>query len=207
MDVPPTLSLRPHHSSLCPPSARPPLALRPPPSATFCVQVSDAFRGIPRAELRRHINVFRGFDADADGALNAEEFCEFLAKHDDMRPTQVVFDALFAKTDLDGDGLLDLNEWLHYAERRVKSAAQVRDNVKRREAEAVAKRKETAAKAAAAREPRPLMLEYKEDDEYGEIEDNSSESGYDDSFIEISGTARRIFSKSRQLLHLDITFP
>ena len=87
--------------------------------------VSDAFRGVGRPELKRMVATFRAFDTNDNGSLDAQEFLKFLEERDIFHPSKVVLEALFTKTDLDGDGQIDVNEWLLYGVRREKSAGQV----------------------------------------------------------------------------------
>ena len=55
----------------------------------------------------------------------------------------MVLEALFSRTDLDGDGQIDLNEWLLYGARREKAVGQAKESVRQKEkAEAEATEKE-----------------------------------------------------------------
>ena len=74
------------------------------------------------------VATFRAFDSNDSGALDPNEFLSFLEEQDIHQPSKVVLEALFSRTDLDGDGQIDLNEWLLYGARREKAVCQANPN-------------------------------------------------------------------------------
>ena len=79
----------------------------------------DAVSGLSQAAVRRAAVLFGNADRDGDGCLDLAEFRRHLRERfGERHSSDVVFDALARKTDLDDNHLIDFNEWLLFNERR-----------------------------------------------------------------------------------------
>lgn len=75
----------------------------------------------PRHESTRHESTeheFRRLDSDSSGALSRGEVCEGLRKRG-LPASKETIDAFFAKADLNGDGMISIDEYRVFASERV----------------------------------------------------------------------------------------
>ena len=77
-------------------------------------QLVDGLTGLNQAQLRRDVLVFSNADKDGDGILSAAEFRAHVdeGRRGASRISDIVFEALVKRADVDGNGMIDFNEWL-----------------------------------------------------------------------------------------------